>query len=51
MYRSCPMIYYARKFFPHVAKNDRPTVFLLLDNLRFDQWKTIEPIISYTLSC
>lgn len=23
---------------------DRPTIFLLLDNLRFDQWKAIEPI-------
>ncbi len=35
-----------KKVFPHVANNDRPTVFLLLDNLRFDQWKTIEPILS-----
>ncbi len=26
--------------------DDRPTVFLLLDNLRYDQWKIIEPIIS-----
>ncbi|MGB5032936.1 MAG: response regulator [Saprospiraceae bacterium] len=28
------------------VKDDVPTVFLLLDNLRFDQWKVIEPIIS-----
>lgn len=31
--------------FPDVDRS-RPTVFLLLDNLRFDQWKMIEPIIS-----
>lgn len=33
------------KVFPHL-KEDIPTVFLLLDNLRYDQWKVIEPIIS-----
>ncbi len=27
-------------------KEDIPTLFILLDNLRYDQWKTIEPIIS-----
>jgi CheY-like chemotaxis protein len=32
------------KVFPHLS--DIPTVFLLLDNLRYDQWKIIEPIIS-----
>lgn len=26
--------------------DDRPTIMLLLDNLRYDQWKAIEPIIS-----
>lgn len=31
--------------FPEVDPN-RPTIFLLLDNLRYDQWKVIEPIIS-----
>ena len=31
--------------FPDV-KEDRLTVFVLLDNLRFDQWKMIEPIVS-----
>ncbi len=25
--------------------DDRPTIMLLLDNLRFDQWKVIEPIM------
>ena len=33
------------KIFPHL-EDDRPTFMLLLDNLRFDQWKTIEPILS-----
>lgn len=33
------------KVFPHL-KEEIPTVFLLLDNLRYDQWKIIEPIIS-----
>jgi DNA-binding response OmpR family regulator len=33
------------KIFPHL-KSDVPTVMLLLDNLRFDQWKMIEPIVS-----
>ncbi len=27
-------------------KNDVPTIVLLLDNLRYDQWKVIEPIIT-----
>ncbi len=26
--------------------NERPTIMLLLDNLRYDQWKAIEPIVS-----
>jgi CheY-like chemotaxis protein len=26
--------------------DDNPTIFLLLDNLRFDQWKILEPIIT-----
>lgn len=29
-----------------VLKNNQPTLFLVIDNLRLDQWKTIEPIIS-----
>lgn len=33
------------KIFPHIKK-DVPTIFLLLDNLRYDQWKTIKPILS-----
>jgi len=30
---------------PHVG-NGTPTIMLLLDNLRYDQWKTIEPILN-----
>jgi len=33
------------KVFPHLD-DKRPTIFLLLDNLRYDQWKIIEPIIT-----
>ena len=33
------------KVLPHI-QNGIPTVMLLLDNLRFDQWKVIEPIIT-----
>ena len=34
------------KVFPHVEKGGTPTIFLLIDNLRFDQWKAIQPIFS-----
>ncbi len=34
-----------RKIFTEMA-SDKPTVMLLLDNLRYDQWKILEPIIS-----
>ncbi len=34
-----------RKIFPEMASG-KPTVMLLLDNLRFDQWKILEPIIT-----
>ncbi|MBT8221059.1 MAG: PglZ domain-containing protein [Bacteroidia bacterium] len=40
-------------FSPHVFRNwvfpkldKKPTVFLLLDNFRFDQWKVLEPLFS-----
>ena len=32
------------KVFPSMEDN-KPTIFLLLDNLRYDQWKIIEPIL------
>jgi len=34
-----------RKIFPEL-KNDRPTVVVLMDNLRYDQWRILEPIIN-----
>ena len=34
-----------KNVFPHI-KDEIPTIVLLLDNLRYDQWKTIEPIIT-----
>ncbi len=33
------------KAFP-LLKDNKKVVFLLMDNLRFDQWKTLEPILS-----
>jgi hypothetical protein len=33
------------KVLPHVEKGT-PTFFVVIDNLRFDQWKTIQPIFS-----
>jgi CheY-like chemotaxis protein len=33
------------KVLPHIEKG-KPTFFILLDNLRFDQWKAIEPIFA-----
>lgn len=33
------------KVFPYL-KDDIPSIFVLLDNLRFDQWKVIEPVIA-----
>ncbi len=35
-----------RKVFPLVDQSEEPVFFLLIDNLRYDQWKTIEPILS-----
>ncbi|MCB9082459.1 MAG: PglZ domain-containing protein [Lewinellaceae bacterium] len=34
-----------KKVFP-LMSDERPTVVLLLDNLRYDQWKMIEPILT-----
>ncbi|MBC7829901.1 MAG: PglZ domain-containing protein [Chitinophagaceae bacterium] len=36
---------FKHKVFPHIEKGV-PTFFLLLDNLRFDQWKAIQPIFA-----
>jgi len=32
------------KLFP-ILNDDKPTFFILIDNLRWDQWKTIQPVI------
>jgi hypothetical protein len=34
-----------RQVFPHLSE-ETPVLMVLLDNLRYDQWKVIEPIIS-----
>ena len=31
-----------------LLKEDKPTYFILIDNLRYDQWKIIEPLITDT---
>lgn len=31
---------------PEVKKNEKPVFFIVIDNLRYDQWKTLAPIIS-----
>ena len=36
---------FRRKIFP-LLNNTTPTFVLLLDNLRFDQWKVIEPVLT-----
>ena len=35
---------FAQKIAPHLTK-DKPTFMILIDNLRFDQWKSIEHIV------
>lgn len=35
----------SQKVFPFL-KDDIPTFFILLDNLRYDQWKVIEPVLT-----
>ncbi|TAF67998.1 MAG: PglZ domain-containing protein [Cytophagales bacterium] len=35
-----------KKVFPLLQSHDETFFFLLIDNLRYDQWKTIEPIIT-----
>lgn len=36
---------FAEKIAPYIKK-DKPTFMILIDNLRYDQWKSIEPIIN-----
>lgn len=35
-----------KKTFPLIEQSEDPVFFLLIDNLRYDQWKIIEPVIS-----
>ncbi len=35
-----------KKVFPLLTKDPTPLFFLLIDNLRYDQWKVIEPLIN-----
>lgn len=37
---------FKKKVFPLVDSSDEPTFFVLIDNLRYDQWKIIQPIIA-----
>ncbi|HQU99784.1 MAG TPA: response regulator, partial [Bacteroidia bacterium] len=37
---------FKKKVFPLLDQSDEPVFFLLIDNLRYDQWKIIEPVIS-----
>jgi len=37
---------FAKRVAPHLRRNERPTVMLLIDNLRFDQWKFLETSIN-----
>lgn len=36
---------FKKKILPEVSK-DQPTLLVVVDNLRYDQWKTLEPIIN-----
>ncbi|GAA4440183.1 PglZ domain-containing protein [Pontibacter saemangeumensis] len=37
---------FRERVFPMMKESDRPVYFLLIDNLRYDQWKVLEPLIS-----
>ncbi|WP_162051959.1 T9SS response regulator signal transducer PorX [Pontibacter pamirensis] len=37
---------FKERVFPIMKQTDRPVYFLLIDNLRYDQWKVLEPLIS-----
>ncbi|GAB3820259.1 hypothetical protein GCM10028895_20020 [Pontibacter rugosus] len=36
---------FKERVFPLMKETDRPVYFLLIDNLRYDQWKVLEPLI------
>src|SRR5690554_8087387 len=31
---------------PHLVKKDQPILFVVIDNMRYDQWKAFEPIVN-----
>ena len=37
---------FKQRVFPIMKESDQPVYFLLIDNLRYDQWKVLEPLIS-----
>lgn len=37
---------FKKRVFPLMKETERPVYFLLIDNLRYDQWKVLEPLIS-----
>ncbi len=37
---------FRKKIAPHLEGTERPVFVVLIDNLRYDQWKVIEPMIS-----
>ncbi|RAU82407.1 T9SS response regulator signal transducer PorX [Pontibacter arcticus] len=37
---------FKERVFPMMKESDKPVYFILIDNLRYDQWKVLEPIIS-----
>jgi DNA-binding response OmpR family regulator len=37
---------FRERVFPTMKATERPVYFVLIDNLRYDQWKVLEPIIS-----
>ncbi|MDX5347356.1 MAG: PglZ domain-containing protein, partial [Hymenobacteraceae bacterium] len=37
---------FKQRVFPYMKESDRPVYLVLIDNLRYDQWKVLEPIIS-----
>ncbi|SFG33331.1 T9SS response regulator signal transducer PorX [Pontibacter chinhatensis] len=37
---------FKERVFPMMKESDRPVYFVLIDNLRYDQWKVLEPLIS-----
>ncbi|MCJ8164420.1 PglZ domain-containing protein [Pontibacter sp. E15-1] len=37
---------FRERVFPLMKESDKPVFFLLIDNLRYDQWKVLEPLIS-----